>query len=228
MVLLVLHWRRREFGWRLPQTSHNPNYFSGLIPLRAAFLRRPTSWLAIRSYSLQAVQSAFDLRNPKPCSLVERRTSAQELLIAPPFRDWIIVFGSGLPNPADDVDACFRFVLDLSRKLGHVQFFVADQVLYHHAWVQAEAGRVIRAYAWAGQTLWNQGVKTVPELKLGFKVFSYGESSEGAIWNQNEVMAMNADKVPLLAAHWSLDPAQVQFRLAEYGGGIAGEMRRIY
>ena len=122
----------------------------------------------------------------------------------------------------------YRFLLDLSRKVGQVQFFVADQVLYHHAWVRAEAGRVVRAYAWAGQTLWSQGIKTVPELKLGFKCFNYGESSEGAAWNRNDAAAANADKVPLLAAHWSVDPAEVQFRLAEQGGGIAGEIRRVY
>ncbi|HKI68099.1 MAG TPA: hypothetical protein VKA67_00810 [Verrucomicrobiae bacterium] len=228
IVLLVLHWRRREFDLRSISTDHNEGYFSGLIPLRAPFLRRPTVWLAIRNHNLVAVQSALALHNAKPTSLVDGRVSSQELLIAPPFRGWILVFGSGLPNPADDVDVCFRFLLDLSRKLGHVQFFVADQVLCHHAWAQAEAGRVIRAYAWAGQTLWNQGIKTVAELKLGFKCFNYGELSEGAVWNRNEVMAANADKVPLLAAHWSLDPAEVQFRLAEQGGGITGEMRRIY
>ncbi len=228
IVLLVLYWRRRESGLRHLRTEHNPGYFSGLIPLRAPFLRRPTSWLAIRSHNLQAVQSALELHNPTPCSWADGRISAQELLVAPPLHGWSLVFGSGLPNPADDVDTCYRFVLDLSRKLGHVQFFVADQVLYHHAWVQAEAGRVIRAYAWAGQTVWNQGIKTIPELKLGFKFFNYGESPESAVWNRNDIMAANADKVPLLAAHWSLDPAEVQFRLAEYGGGIAGEVRRIY
>jgi len=46
-----------------------------------------------------------------------------------------------LPDPADDVDVCYRLLAELSRKLGHVQFFNANTVLNQHAWVQAEHGR---------------------------------------------------------------------------------------
>ena len=53
---------------------------------------------------------------------------------------WIIVTGSGLPNPSCDVDECFRFLTELSRKLGQVQFFQADRILHHHAWARVENG----------------------------------------------------------------------------------------
>ena len=45
------------------------------------------------------------------------------LFIAPRINGWILVFGSDLPDPSDDVDQCFHFVTGLSRKLGHVQLF---------------------------------------------------------------------------------------------------------
>jgi hypothetical protein len=74
------------------------------------------------------------------------------------------------------VDKCFRFVLDLSRKLGHVQYYSIHRAVNHHAWVQAEHGVVQRAYAWSGRTLWNQGRVTRAEIELGSN-FKYVRTS---------------------------------------------------
>ncbi len=38
-------------------------------------------------------------------------------------------------------------------------------------------GCVTRAYAWAGETIWNQGAKTLAENGLGMKCSGYGEES---------------------------------------------------
>src|SRR5580765_7560098 len=101
----------------------SPNYAFDAQP--GQFLNRPTSWLAIKSRNLVAVQSALGLHHVKPCSLLEGLAGHEKLFIAPPLKGWILVFGSGLPDPADDVDLCFRFIVNLSRKLGAVQFFSA-------------------------------------------------------------------------------------------------------
>jgi hypothetical protein len=183
-------------------------------------LPRPSCWLAIKSQNLLAVQTALGLHNPKPCSWMDG--FEEKLFIAPPVNGWILVFGSGLPEPTDDVDICFRFVLNLSRKLGHVQFFSASRILQHHAWVRAESGRVIRAYAWAGKTLWSQGRKTAVERDLDLKCFEYGESEQSG-FGPPESAATNVDRVPLLAARWSLDPARIEERFVERGRGVAGE-----
>lgn len=136
--------------------------------------------------------------------------------------------GSGLPDPSEDVDACFRFLLDLSRKLGHVQFFRVVRLPGHHAWAQVEAGRVVQAYAWAGRTLWNQGIKTRAELDLGLKCFPYLESPPRPLGGRSDIITANTEKVPLLAARWSLDPATVDERLFEQACGIAGEPSHLY
>ena len=78
-------------------------------------------------------------------------------------------------EPDDDVDACFLFLTALSRELGHVQFFHAEKFSHHHAWARVDDGCVTRAYAWAGETVWNQGAKTMPEIRLRLKCFDYGE-----------------------------------------------------
>jgi hypothetical protein len=92
-----------------------------------------------------------------------------------PVNDWIIVTGSGLPQPGHDIDRAFHFLVRLSRVLGHVQFFLAEPVLHHHAWVRMENGSVKRAYAWTGETVWNQSANSLAEIELAVKCFGYGE-----------------------------------------------------
>ena len=224
MVLLVRRWQQ---GLALaPDDSQS---FSGFLPPRTTFFaQRPPSWLAIRSRSQQDVQAALGLSNPKPCTWTQGLANEEKLFIAPPVNGWILIAGSGLPDPSDDVDACFRFLLDLSRKLGQVQFFSANRVLGHHAWVRAEAGRVVRAYAWAGKTLWNQGIKTRAELELGLKCFHYFEPPERTLFGQSDINFTNTEKVPQLAARWSFDPAAIDERILERACGIAGEPPRFH
>ncbi|MEY2408669.1 MAG: hypothetical protein QOF48_1339, partial [Verrucomicrobiota bacterium] len=188
----------------------------------------PTRWLAIKSGNPQLVQAALGLANPKPCSWEEGLTAAHEhkLFISPPLGGWILVMGSNLPEPADDVDKCFRFLLDLSRKLGHVQFFSINRAVNHHAWVQVEQGVVRRAYAWAGRTLWNQGRLTRPEIELALKCFAYGDGEDRIDFGRVDPTAANTERVPLLASRWSLDPTAIDARMVKEHQGIAGKLSR--
>src|SRR5678815_2501607 len=94
---------------------------------------------------------------------------------------------------------------NLSRKLGDVQFFNSSRVLQEHAWVWACRGKVIRAYAWAGKTLWKQGARTAAEKELEVHCFDYTEPAKQSFFAEADVISSNVEKVPLLAAKWSLD-----------------------
>jgi hypothetical protein len=224
MFYLVRWIARRESPWTdsvVGAEEVSPERAFVVSPLRA-FWRRPTCWLAVRSRNLLAVQSALELDNPKPCSWTEGLSSDRQLFVSPPLQGWILVMGAGLPDPSDDVDVCFRFLTELSRRVGHVQLFKADATLMHHAWARVEAGRVVRAYGWAGGVVWNQGMKTRAESELGLKCFGYGEGPRPADWSFNELISANVEKVPLLAARWSLNPAELDARLVERSRGVAG------
>ena len=130
----------------------------------------------------------------------------------------MIVTGLGLPTPSDDVDATFLFLTELSRKLGHVQFFYAEKFSRHHGWARLDEGSVTRGYAWTGETVWNQGVETLPEISAGLKTFAYGENTATILDAET-----NFERVPQLAARWSLDPAVVKFNPLRPVTGIAGE-----
>ena len=223
ITLFAWHWRRKYSDTQGPVGDWRPPALPDFAPTQRGFLARPTSWLTVRSRNPAAVQSALGLHHARPCTWMEGLANDRELFIAPPVNGWIVIVGSGLPDPADDVDASFRFLLELSRKLGHVQFFNASAVSGHHAWVRAEAGRIVRAYVWGGETLWNQGLKSRAELELGLKCFRYLEAPDFAPFGQTDVIAANVHKVPLLAARWSFDPASIDQRVWEQAPGIAGE-----
>jgi hypothetical protein len=228
-VAALLISRSRRLRPRVPHAIPLPPSGNlGFEPQTVPLLNRPTSWLAIKSRNLVAVQCALGLHHVKPCSLLEGLTGQEKLFIAPPLKGWILVFGSGLPDPSDDVDVCFRFIVNLSRKLGAVQFFIANRALAHHAWVRADAGRIVRGYAWAGRTLWQQGHRTPAESELDLHCFEYDDADAPTPFIFSDIMSANVDRVPLLAARWSLDPAAIDERLLSREYGLAGEPSRAY
>lgn len=195
---------------------------------RVSLFALPSRWLAVRSTHPLAVQAALGLHKATPCSWEEGLNAAheQKLFISPPISGWILVMGSSLPDPANDVDHAFRFILSLSRKLGHVQFFSFNRAINHHAWVRADRGQVQRAYAWAGKTLWNQGPKTCAEVDLHLVCYGYAEPPEFALFRQADPTAANTEKILVLASRWSLDPSAVDPRMLRQAQGITGRLSR--
>ena len=168
------------------------------------------------------------LHKPTLCSWEEGlyAVAEQKLFISPPVRGWILVLGSRLPDPAEDVDRAFRFIVALSRKLGQVQFFSLNRAVNHHAWVKADHGAILRAYAWAGRTLWHQGGITPAEIELGMKCYPYAEARERVGFAQVDPAVLNTDRLSLLAARWSVDPATIDARMLKESQGISGELSR--
>ncbi|MGD1088142.1 MAG: hypothetical protein ABR955_05400 [Verrucomicrobiota bacterium] len=200
--MIVLHRRAHALNQSFDQIQKLP-------PLHSQSARRPVNWLAIRSLEPEAVRMVL--------------ANEDEFFISQRVNGWVIVTGPGLPNPGDDVDECFRFLAVLSRKLGHVQFFHAEKFSAHHAWVRMDDAYVTRAYAWAGETVWNQGAKTMAEIEMGMKCFGYGENSDAEFWTTNESAVENMEKVSLLASRWSIDPV-----ILHRADGITGESSRLY
>jgi hypothetical protein len=224
ITVMILSWKRKQLE---AERTFSQSFKDLSFSIAPAVLKRPTLWLAVRSRNVHAVQMALGLNNAQPCTWLEGLAGDEKLFIAPPVKGWVLIIGSGLPDPADDSDVCFRFLTGLSQKLGHVQFFQANRALGHHAWVRVESGRVVRGYAWAGKTVWNQGVETRPELEFGMKCFQYFESPDES-FEQSDMIAANVEKVSSLAARWSLDPGTVEEHLFEHVYGIAGEPPRLF
>lgn len=190
---------------------------------RPTVFDQPTRWLAIKAGHPSIVQAALRLHHPVSCSWEEGLAEAHDdkLFISPAISGWVLVVGSVLPEPAEDVDACYRFLTALSRKVGHVQFFSSSRVVNYHCWALMEKGHVYRAYAWAGETLWNQGQMTAAERDLGMLCLGYG--SEHNPFTMRDALGSNSEKINQLAARWSVDPGAVSAS-AWNGRGIVGEV----
>ena len=230
-VAMVFAWLIRKHVRRTQRGSLNGEHPEPSVPYRHGRtqgwnLPVPRLWCAIRSSSLQAVQTALGLHNAKPCSWGEgmAQLAAHSLLVSPPIRGWVLIVGNSLPDPADDPDKSFHFLRRLSRTLGHVQCFSVQPALNHHAWAKLEDGKVLRAYAWAGETVWNEGALTREEIGLGLKCFDYGEPASDENLSPNELLHGNLEKTNRLAARWSVDPASVNEAAAASGVGVVGDL----
>ena len=200
-----------------------------LAEVTAPFLfDRPSRWLAIKCSNLQKVQAALGLHNPKPCPLSEgfSRLAEKKLFISPPVKGWILVVGNSLPDAGDDIDRLFHFLMGAANELGSIQYFSANRVLNHHAWIRIENNRVYRAYAWAGETLWDQGERTAAEGELELKCYSYGDTPLPFPFTARDSHMANTDKVMQLAARWSVDPLAVNNSTFRAAFGIAGDLSR--
>ncbi len=223
-LLLVVHILRRGKFVLRAETKINQ---MGL-PVRRCVRRPglPGRWLAIKCTNPLQVQTAFGLHKAMPCSWAEALAGAyqQKLFISPPVGGWILVFGPAIPDPSEDVDKCYLLILELSRKFGMVQYFSANPALHHHAWAQASNGEILRGYAWAGETLWNQGPLSQAEIDLRLKCFDYAEEPKFYRFAEPNPLALNAEKVRYLAARWSIDPAGIDPRTFRQTHGIAGRV----
>jgi hypothetical protein len=206
--VVAMVFARMMLWQRQYRTTQKPHQSAGAIsPVRSAAIR-PATWLAVRTLEPQAVRVAL--------------ADKAAFFISPRVNGWVIVTGSGLPDPGDDVDACHFFLTVLSRELGHIQFFHMEKFSAHHAWARLDEGCVTRAYAWAGETIWNQGAETLAETGLCMKCFGYGEDSEIGFWTTKKNSMSNVEKIPLLAARWIVDP-----EILHRADGITGESSRL-
>ena len=189
-------------------------------------LNLPERWMAIRTGNIASVQETLGLSNPQRCTWQDgfQIAGVEHLFISPPVNGWILVVGPALPAPEEDVDFCFHFLNHISKHLGHVQYFSLNRALSHHCWVRAHTGRIERAYAWFGETLWNQGTFTAEEKLLGMECHPYGRVVEELDYQSMSRLNVNTENIGRLAARWSLNPAAVKPEVFTATAGITGEL----
>jgi hypothetical protein len=189
-------------------------------------LNLPEQWMAIRTGNVAAVQETLGLSNARRCTWQDgfQIAGVERLFISPPVNGWILVVGPALPAPEEDVDFCFHFLSHISKRLGHVQYFSLKRALGHHCWVRAHTGRIERAYAWFGETLWNQGAYTAEEKLLEMECHPYGRVVEELDQQSMSRLNENTENIGRLAARWSLNPAAVKPEVFTATAGITGDL----
>jgi hypothetical protein len=184
----------------------------------------PPRWAVVRSTNTACLREFLGL-DPVPLtpwSEALARSREPELFVSPPVEGWTLLIGGDLPDPVADVDATYCFLLRLSREFGEVQFYSVDRVLNFHAWARYREGRVDRAYAWASETLWNEGRMTLDERLLGCRCRAYGSEPEELPYGEVSPEQTNAERVPLLARRWGPDFATASEILLQQEGVESG------
>ncbi len=220
--------RRESILEEIPDYLYNQPGFAEHPSLFQLPFNHPTAWLAIRNRNVDLVLETFGLQNATPCTWEDGLANAVErgIFVSPPIGGWTLVLGPCLPAPDDDIDALFRTITDLSARLGHVQYFHANAALSQHAWAKSEYGRILRAFAWTDRTVWNQGRPTLAEARLGMVCPDYGdEPREEGMFGQPDFAVSNTERVPALAARWSVDLASVNAQSPDLARGVAGDPR---
>ncbi|MFN0069796.1 MAG: hypothetical protein ACKVYV_19440 [Limisphaerales bacterium] len=187
----------------------------------------PDRWVAVRAPLVRDVRNALGLANTRPCPLEDAFNHPRHrgLYLTPPVNGWIMIFGPAVPDPAGDVDAVYHFVRGLGQRLGNAQYFHVHPPTGAHGWAWARGGRVVRGFAWAGKTLWNEGEATREERQLGCACPPLGgtEPDDEALADE---LRVNLDKVPRLAAAWGMDPVALLSHAAREPG-VTGEFAGV-
>ena len=226
-LILILHFinpRRRDAG---SDPRHEASVGPTVAWRNTGILLVPARWMAVRATTVREVRTALGLSNPVPCSIEDGLAGnhQQALFLAPPVNGWVLITGPGVPDPAEDIDEVYHLLRSLSIKLGAAQFFSFNRVIGHHGWAWARGGGIVRAFAWTGKTVWNEGDPTPAERAFRMRCPQYGDPPPQSA-SARENLLSNLDKVPLLAARWSVDPVGVHQQLP-HGMGVAGEFSRV-
>lgn len=178
----------------------------------------PPRWMIIRSSNTAFLREFLGLRQSVPWGEALSRARERALFISNPVNGWTLLIGGALPDPVQDVDAVYRCLQRLSAEIGEVQFYSADRVLNFHSWARFRNGRAQRAYACAGDVLWNEGWMTLEERLLGVRCRNYGDEVPALRYGEIPSDQTNTERVPLLARRWSLDFAMAsEVLLAQEG-----------
>src|ERR1700722_278779 len=71
-------------------------------PFRSSAFEQPARWLAVQAVNTSVVHPPLRVNRPARCSWKDGLTAEHEdkLFISPPISGWVLVVGSGLPEPS--------------------------------------------------------------------------------------------------------------------------------
>lgn len=177
-----------------------------------------TAWIAVRDVSVSEVATALGLDPIKPLPWGEgtERAYEQGVYVAGPVSGWVLAHGAR--TLGDLLDATrpdfVERLTQLSTALGEVQFFGTHRVVEYHAWAHAQAGRVLRAYCYVGET--GQvplflGEPSDAERELGVGTRQAPDDTEAWDTDRDEWLATTPSEEHVLqvAGRWSADPSGI-------------------
>jgi hypothetical protein len=177
-------------------------------------------WIAVKSTSRAKVVSSVGIRSPRTASWQEGIDSAYSAgltFVSPPIDDWVSIVGEQLMqrNGRSSVETISREVVNVSSMFGEAQGFASHRVIEYHHWMLARNGRLLRCFAYIGETgelLANIGSLT--DTERGLRFFSQPQEQ----WQPDE------QDVMAVASGWSFDPTLLTATSGSASLGVLGEL----
>jgi hypothetical protein len=171
------------------------------------------AWLAIRDGDPELICAVLGLRDLGPLSwragVDLSYLTDDRVVLTPPLAgaraDWILVAGQWLVHTSSIVD-----IVTLSDLLGtEVQYFATHRVVELHRWQRADAGVLLRSFAYLGETgevIESRGEPDVAERAIGLPATLNADEETDVLVGEADVMRV--------AAAWSLSPVDLDGRPA--------------
>jgi hypothetical protein len=213
-----------------------------LRPLLSSFVADSTSppepfgykmgWIAVWSTDVKAVAASIPLRSQSSASWHDGIAAAYKsaaarnddtLFIAPPIDGWICLIGwwaAGADSKCADgrieVETASTRVADLSSRFGAAQGYATHRVVEYHHWIRAEQGRVVRCFAYVGESgevPCHLGSVISAETKLPYANLPF----DSWLADQQDVMTV--------AGGWSFNPTKLSSSSGPAASGILGRLK---
>jgi len=194
-----------------------------------------TSWLALGNAEvLESLVHELQLVGLRPCEWGEglNEASSEGIFITPRISGWRLIVGLTLPDASSD--HMLSLMVRLSEKYGSAQYFGNHRVTDYYAWARADAGRLVRAYAYIGAqngVVWDRGELTKEEVELGMHFedieIHVPEDSKSVLETLQHLKAHpkrrpEESDVFAIARKWSVDPTEIEEYEIEDSLGLIG------
>ena len=121
-VIFYYMGRRRANQVRLAEISFSQSVQNQFT---STFINRPKTWLTVKSRNSEDVARSIGLTDLQSCeSSIDLSTADPDIFfVSPPINGWVVVIGERLPDPDTDIDECFKFLSEMSERLGACSIF---------------------------------------------------------------------------------------------------------
>ena len=203
-----------------------------LIPDQPVDIGYTCSWFAVRDMDPYELAAIFRLGYVRDCNWEYgiAATKTDGVFISPPLQGWRLVLGRQLPFADGELnrEQVLALLARSSSKAGEAQFFATHRVSEFHCWMKAQAGHLVRAYAYQGDHL--EVVQDIGARTSGEPADLLSAADLAALEEDEDVALSfpDEDVVMAIAAAWSIDPNTISTSNEQQTLGVVGTVLNGY
>lgn len=215
-IIAIISFRKKPTRARSTATPKTVTGTDQKIPDLPVGFGYKCMWMAVKTVNTQKLVELLKVRNLEPCNWKVGIDQAYKgyVFITPPIDGWTLACGTGLPNGdrPEDIEHIKSLLETLSKTFGDAQFFCTHRVVEYHCWIKAVAGKVVRVYAYLGESGENitiEGEPTAIEKPLNLANTFSPEAKDENYFGREDIVWPDEQLVMEIARDWSVDPSQL-------------------